>query len=381
MRGDYGTKKVITNGMNHEETQPRRTDIFPEDDHYDGDSGPGCLVWGIMGLIGIIFAIAIVAVVTLAGFNEGISIGKTTAIALTNQYMQVECSQLPTDIAMNRVEIVQQRYTKWQESGGIPACAVSFVPQATQIYLQSLATDTPMPTFTPIATATEIPQATPMPSATSNGGYDLGQLFTEAQTYLNQENYEEAIRTLEAIQAIDSNYQSDKVNSLLFNALFQWAKIQYRSEDGSLAEGIYLTNRAEQFGDISNTELNFERSVAQLYLDAQAFEDINYSQAISLLSQVIQLSTNYPRGTGQARQELLTQYIHYGDALLQGADPCNAVQQYNSALQLSPNRVDVQTNRDTAQTQCSLGVVGTTDPNATVNPFLTPSPAPVGVGG
>lgn len=367
--------------MNDEETQkPIRSDILPPpDEQYDDeDSGPGCLVWGIMGLFGIALALAIVAAAALAGFNQGIETGQTTAIALTNQYIQDECQQLPTDIALNRVELVQLRYDKWQESGDIPACAQAFIPQATMIYQQSIVTDTPMPTATATATATimptEIPQDTPMPTAETvqdDSGYNLGALLLEAQGFLEVNNYQEAIRTLDAIIAIDPEFERGTINNMLFNALTQRATTLFQTEDGSLAEAILLTNRAEQFGDIG--VLNFERNVAQLYLDAQPHINVNHSQAIVFLSQVYNFSPTYPRGTGQARQQLISQYIGYGDVLIFG-EACRAVQQYDSALALAPNTNGLQAKRDDAQTQCNFGL------SATSQASSTQTVAPVGGG-
>jgi tetratricopeptide (TPR) repeat protein len=361
--------------MNQEETQAKPIDIFPPDDNEEEGSGPGCLVWGVMGLFGLVLAIAIVFAAALAGLNQGIATGETTAIARTQQYVLAECSQLPTDIAMNRIQIVQQRYDKWQGTGEIPACAQAYIPQATLIYQQSLITDTPMPTALSTATATPIPQDTAMPTVETvqnDSGYNLGALLLEAQGYLDANNYQEAIRTLDAIMAIDPNFESNTINTLLFNALRQRATTLYRSEEGSLAEAIALTNRAELYGDVG--ELNFERTVAQYYLDAQAHIDVNYSQAIVFLSQVINFAPTYPRGTGLARQQLISQYIGYGDALALGAEPCAAVQQYDLALQLSSTINGLQVKRDEAQTQCTFGSSSTSEANTTL------TPAPVGVG-
>lgn len=378
--------------MNDDATQPRRADVFPPDYDFnqnqddDSPSGPGCLVWSIMGVFGIIIAIAIVLTAIFAGFNDGLQTAQVTSAAATSQNISRQCTILPTDIAAQRFEIVENRFDVLTVDGVLAPCAEVFVPQATIAFEQSLPTATQLATATAtLPPSTDVPEATAeiIAEPTSDSPFDLDALFLEAQGFIAAQNYEDAISTLDAIIAIDDSYRSQEVSGLLFNSLVERARILYRTEGGSLQEAILLTGRAEEFGNIQTTDLPFERSVAQLYIDALPNLNINYQLAIQLLNQVINLSPNYPRSTGEASTLLFEQTEAYGDALLLGGDPCGAEGQFTNALALRPNNPSLQAKVDNANQQCQFGVPATIDPDATVDPnapAVTPTEgvAPVG---
>lgn len=345
-----------------EETKPSRSDVIREDD-YD-DNGPGCVVWGIVGIFGIFLSFAIVLVAGEAGVRQGADAGAKTAAAREQEFIARECEILPTQIAREQVELVGLRYDTWAQQGAIPLCAQPYIAQATQIYINSLATATPLPTatFEPTATSlpTEIPSATVEIPVADNVAptsiYDLAGLLQESRDYMAEGNTVEAIRSLDAITAIDPDYETATVNQLLFTSLTNRATFLYRS-DGSLAEAIQLTNRAEIYGDVQ--DLAFERTVAQYYLDAQGFLDVNYAAAIQQLNQVRAFASDY-RDTNQLLFEQLT---GYGDAFVGGGEACRGVQQYDAALAMQP-QPSLQVKRDAAQAQCiGVGVSATIDPN------------------
>ncbi len=395
--------------MHDDATQPKRADVIPPDidleklaqqdpmypDDFNEHTGPGCWAWGIMALFAVLLAIGIVVTAALAGFNQGLDTARVTAAVATNQNISRQCQILPTDIAAQRFEVIESRFEALTIDGQLPDCASVFVQQATIIFEQSQATARPSPTMTAPATiaatqAIEASTALSTPVSTSDSPYDLNGLLVEARSSIASVEYDDAIETLDAIRAIDPDFETTTVTGLLFNALTQQATLEFRSPNGSLARGILLTNRAEQFGDIQILEISFERSVAELYLDAQANLGLNYQIAVSLLSQTVGLSPNYPRGTGVAATQLFEQYQAYGDALLLGGDACLAQSQFQNALSLRPNNPALQTKITTATQQCALGVPATVDPNATLDPNATAAPisnatptsgvAPVGQG-
>lgn len=365
--------------MHQDETTPRRSDIFPDEDY--ATDGPGCLIWAVVGLFSAVIAVAIVLTATWAGFNEGVDRARATQAAVTQENITRQCEFLPQDIAAGRVSIVQGRFDALQRAGGLPACALPYIAGATQMYLESIATPTAVPataTPQPSATATLIPPATAItdvqptraPTDNTSDGYDLDALFAEAQTYQSSGEYEEAIRTLDAIIALNPDYQRQAVNQALFNALTQLATINYRTADGSLSEAIFLTNRAREYGDVG--DLNFEAVVAQTYLEAQAYIGVDYVQAIRLLNQVRSYAPNYR----DANQILFDQLVGYGDALMFG-EPCRAVSQYDAALGLF-QRPATQTKRNDAQQACQGIAAPTSDPAATPADSAPPTIAPIG---
>jgi hypothetical protein len=359
------------NMRNDDKTEPRM--IAVQLDNYQEDGSPGCLIWAIVGVFGILLAAGIVVTAALAGFNSGLEASRATATTERRANIATQCAILPDDILAGRSELVALRLQDITANGSsIPACAEPLIPMVTQMYLQSLVTPTATPSPSPTATELPILQATSTPEATLNAsGFDLAALLTEAQQALSAGDHLEAIRTLDAIIAIDAEYERQVVNNLLFNALTTRATLLYRTDGGSLPEAIMLSNRAEEYGDIG--DLAFERTIAQYYLDAQPYMNVNFTEAIRLLSLVRNFSPNY-RGVTDL---IYGQYIAYGDALVLGMEPCRAVEQYNAALTFYNNQ-QVVSKRDDAQIQCDLAAAATPDPNATVDPNAAPTIAPIG---
>lgn len=373
-----------------DKTEPRRADVFPPDYDDNNISGPGCWVWVLVMVFGGLLAIAIVLTAGFAGFNDGVNTARTTATAVRQSEIARECDILPTDIAAGRVGLVQNRYQSWEAQGSLPGCALSFAPDATRIFIESQITPTATPTatFTPepptptntvpaVVPTSDTVALTPQATSSTNNALvaELNTYLAEAQAQFDSADYEEAIRTLDAIAAVDPTFQTSSVNNLIYRSLRQQALNEFRLPNGSLAKGIQYTNRARQYGDV--LELNFEASVAQLYLDAQGFIDVDYGRAIAILNQIRPLSQNY-RDTNQL---LFDQLEKFGDAYALGGEPCRAVEQYNVALTLFQNP-QVQQKRDTNQQTCSgFGVPAVTpDPNNPNAP--TPEPtqglAPIG---
>lgn len=379
-----------------EETRPRRpeglTDLSnPRVVYPDETSGPGCWLWGVVILFSSVIAIGIVAVAAYAGFEEGLTTARVTATAERASNIRQQCEILPTDIANGAVTLVQRRFDDLAQNGALPQCALNYAPDATRIFIESQASATPSstPTFTPTLTPTPLPlsTATPTLSIPATEAPTLQQptddgmtaqaatLFIEAQQQISTGELEEAIRTLEAMKAIAPNYRTAEVDQLLFNTLQTRALQIYRSPSSTnLAQAIALTNQAAEYGNVG--ELQFEATVARYYLDALGYIDISYPQAIRLLEQVVSFSSPNYKNTGTLLAE---QYEGYGDTFLAGGDPCQAVQQYTSALtytaapRLSQKRAD-------AQQQCNAGTIGTPQPGIEGSPDAAPTQgvAPIG---
>jgi tetratricopeptide (TPR) repeat protein len=194
----------------------------------------------------------------------------------------------------------------------------------------------------PGPTAEPTAEATP----TLSDPYDLGGRLQRAQSAVSLAQWSDAIDDLDVILSIDPNYETATVRSLMSRALNAQALALYRS--GELGEAIFLTDRAEEFGDIG--ELSFERYVAQLYLTAKSrVGTSDYIGAINALNEVRNIAPNYQNG-----------------------EICAAVQQYTNALQLFGDGL-VSNKRATAQNYCEFG---TPTPEGFV-----PTPDPANPGG
>lgn len=353
-------------------TQPTGKLLYPEDEDM---GGPGCIVWGIVGMLSVLLAGVLVLVSAFAGWNSGVSTARTNATATIASDIQNQCNLAENDAANQNTGLLQARINFLQEQTPAPACLAEIIPTATALYIQSLPTETPTPTLTSTPTETAIPAPTDILEATltpteeatvSLYDYDMDGLLAEAQSQISQQQYQAAVDTLDAIIAIDPNFQRTTVESLFFNALTSEATRLFRT--GNLQQGIILTGRAEAYGDIQG--LNYERFIANLYLSAQRLKITNPAESVRLFSRVAyeQGLSNYLNG--QVISELQEAYANYGDTLFEQGNFCAAQEQYNAALSLQPivtniSRGDITGKRDSASAACTSGVVPTAEDGAT----------------
>jgi len=349
-------------------------------------SGPGCFVWGLVGVFSLILAVVVVALSGLTGWSQGLQVAQVGATATQQSEIQIQCDFIPAAVASGSVDLLQTRLEFLLTQTPMVDCLITYVPTATAVYLASLPTNTPEPTATatlsptpiPTITPTGAPTATPTIEATENPfGFDLDALLGEAQAQVDEEQWLDAVDTLDAIIAIDPTFRKGLVEQLLYQALTSQAQVYYRSGD-RLAEAIILTDRAEEFGDVG--ELNYERFLAGLYLDGVRNLELNNRRAVQLFTQIVvqQGLPNY-QNSGTL---LVDAYEGYGDDLAAGGDYCGAIQQYDAGLGFS-QRPSLVTKRNQAVSFCSGG--GTITPGATVEPGAVeslptqPAVAPVGV--
>lgn len=373
------------------DTQPTRpphldeaiADVQPmQYEPYEDEGGPGCLIWGGLGFFMVLLAGAIVLIATMAGWSDGLKIAHADATAAVVAEMDEQCQLLEADLVEGRLGLAQQRLISLEAMIPPAPCAATLAPQATQRFIELQPTPTVEATATEAA-LTSTPQAEATADAstdatqstdTGDSPYDLDALFAEAQQLLADDERMEAIDLLEAIQALDETYQKARIDQLLFNALISEAERNYRAPGGNLAEAILLTDRAAEYGDVSSSEMSFEREVASLYLSAQTYRNLNYGEAIRLLNSVLNLAPNYK----DARSQLYNQYVAYGDTLVATSSHCQAIVQYNNALQMQ-NDPSVGGKRDAAQTVCEFGQTPT-PANGEAGGSTTPI-APIGVPG
>ena len=360
------------------------TFIDPE----DNPTGPGCLVWGIVALLTIGLALVVVAAATVLGFQSGVQAGKTNAASTRVAAVATQCSFIATELSENRLNLIELRFEELEQATPAADCVAQYAPTATQLALQNQPTMTPtlVATVTTdanivVATAATAPSTEPTTAPSNDSPYDLDTLFDEGLVDMSSGEYLRAADTFEAIAAVDANYRAGEVEANILNALTLHARQLYNSGDpADLPEAMLVTDRAEAYGDIG--ELNYERYIAGLYVDAQRHVDLNYGEAIRLLNEIVIVNglSNYLGG--KANSLLFDQHVGLGDALAIGEDYCSAVNQYQNALQLSTSSeviAKLNTNRQSCDQQQQGLLVGTPDPNATLGPTSPPpGVAPVG---
>lgn len=228
---------------------------------------------------------------------------------------------------------------------------------------------------TPEATEPVIIEATPEPiAADDDGGFNLDDLLQDAEVALSAGDYEDAYDLLAAIQRIDAAFEPAEVQGLLRQTLTAWANALFSTDD-DLPEAIRVTNLLEDTGAAIG-ELDYERFIAGLYVDAQTAIDLgNHPLAIQRLNEIRGFQQEY-KGNNINRQ-LFNEYVDYAEAWELGGQPCQAVTQLDRALQLFQDAI-VQNQRDSAQQACELGTTPTAPAGSTPDPNAAPTIAPIG---
>ncbi len=220
------------------------------DEASGGYSGPGCVIWGVMAAFSLALATAIVMLAGFAGWTTGLQVAQANATTTQDADIRVQCDNMRNDIEAGNAALLQRRIDELMKVTPAVACIESYAPTATALYINSLPTATPTATETPTITPTlesSTTQTAVTAEATVNAmGFDLNALLAEAQAFMTDEQYSDAIDTLDAVIAIDENYRKTEVELMLFNALTARANRLYR--EGVLAEANVLVDRAKQFG-------------------------------------------------------------------------------------------------------------------------------------
>lgn len=354
--------------------------IQPPDDEGEFEpprSGPGCLVWGLMGVVGVAFALLIIILAVFAGWSSGQRVAQTNATATQNAAISEQLTRIPTDVSSGNQVLLNARiqYLAIMTPGVAGLNDIILTATAVSIQNRPTATFTLAVTATPEATENVIVAETieaPSSIHGSGGTLDLPALLTEAQNAIAVRDWDTAINALDIILASDSTFETGSVRSLMSQALVAKANELLLSGDmADLAEGVIVTDRAQEFGDISS--ISYESFIASQYLDGIAAIGINYPLAIQKLSAVYSQVPEYR----DVRQQLFNQYLTYGDAWVAQGEYCPAAGQYQAALGVL-NDQGTSAKLTNAQTMCSQATpVGA--PPTTLEPGTQPI-APVGVG-
>ena len=266
-----------------------------------------------------------------AGWSSGVDIAQAKATVAAEDALREQCLLLPEDLATGKLDLAQARLESLRLQMPQPDCLMRWSPMATQAYLASLPSPTPPPRPTAQPTHAAAPPPTQAPIRRAD--YDLDALLSEAQTQLTSRDYYAAIDTLDAIISLDPDFQRELTRELMLDALTTQAQSLF--ESGKLSEAIVLSERAEQYGNIG--DLTFLREVALMLQRAQLLVDGNPAEAVRLLRRIVYDFQTPRLMTFDMEGELQAALAAWGDWLL-SSDACNALAQYDAALELQPSQ-------------------------------------------
>ncbi len=312
-------------------------------------------------------SLSVIFLAGTAGWQEGQRLVERTATARQRDYVRSECANFAEDIREERPEFMERRIELLASLTPAVPCLATIPPTATALALRLTADNLPtvLPTALPTATApplaTTLPTTNPNPPSSSTPDTKdhsaIDMHLEAARAAVVAEDWQKALDDLELVRAIDDSYARNTLNALMLLALRRRANEHFIA--GQLAEAILLVNRAETFGLEDNDPLRFERTVANYYLNALHWRDINPSRAIQYLELLLDYAPNYPPFSQEKAVTILAnQRVAYGDQLLAGQDPCAAQTQYQTAQNLGFASAEINAKMTEAEQACAIGVVG-----------------------
>lgn len=200
---------------------------------------------------------------------------------------------------------------------------------------------------------------------------DSASLFSQAQAFCEQEEWEQAIELLEGLQAGAPDYREDAARSLLASA--------YRGLGLSLAEGGQFAEAVRRFDQclalVDDPAVVGQRRVADLYLQGlAALAGGQYDSAIQALGEVYALDPEY----GEVGRNLYEAYVADCTAWREAGDLDRAEAMCLAAYKLSPAEAGAAVQlTQVASLRITPSATPTATPIATDAASPTPTPTPV----
>ena len=150
------------------------------------------------------------------------------------------------------------------------------------------------------------------------------EFLTQAETYITQQNWSDAIQSLLQVRGVDPDYQPDRVSELLHTAYTQLGLEFIDAEQLDEAKSAFEQALLERPDD---PDTSVELSKISLYLDGVTAEQENLEKAVELLDQLYELDKNFL----DTQQHLWRARELFGDQLAQAGEWCTAQRQYLEA--------------------------------------------------
>jgi hypothetical protein len=341
-----------------------RPTINPEDDGGRPPRG-GCLMPGFVALILLGVAVAIVALSALAGWTSGTREANANASATRNFEINEQVQFIPGDVQSGNTVLLDAR-VRWLATltPGVPGMN-DYIMTATAVYLNTLPTATLPVTATPETAATAQPTEELAISQQESGGYDLARILSQAEAAAASSQWQDTIDLLDVILGTDESFESQRVNTLMSQALNSYARELYNANRP--AEANLIVARAREFGQLAEG-LAYEAMAAELYLTARTAVGTGSPSASSSLQALLDLGPG--RYYQEAQTLLYDLYVAQGDAYVAQNNPCSAVGSYQRATQVFASGV-ANGKLAAAQNACA-NTPPTVDPN-----IIIPSDQPV----
>jgi tetratricopeptide (TPR) repeat protein len=311
---DLDNEPFLEPAVSPEDTQPRKPvdsavaldqepDIAPEDtqprpdaDEHVNDQGAepagGCgsplLVGAVILALACLFATSI-ALSGYAGWRDGVEIAQTKKSGTLVSYLGDQAALAAEDCKQERYELCFERCEYVVKHQEVP---FSFGAEACIAQAGMALSATPTPTVT---ATVQPPTPTPSPSLPPNDSSGLPspeELFARSQEAVRTEDYENAMKWLEALRGRDADFRRKEVEDMLVKTYLALGT-RYKQE-GRLSEMIIVIKKAEKLRSLDDTDWAFTINVADLYLSAKGYLDAeNYTMADKVFSRLMTMAPTY----------------------------------------------------------------------------------------
>jgi tetratricopeptide (TPR) repeat protein len=275
------------------------------------------LSWPLLIIISLSALLLIAATSAVSGYFSGIN--ERTNFEVTQVAMQVEEQyQLGLeDMQAKRYELARQRFEY------VIKLDPNYPGVTEQLAMVLLEINT-------TATPTLVPTPTLTPTPDMRGA---GELYSQSQLLLADGKWTEAIDTLLKLRKDEPDYQTIKVDSMLYVALRNRG-VDRILREGDLEGGTYDLALAEKFGPL-DVEASNMRTWADLYKTGASFWGLDWGQSAYYFGQIIIVAPNLRDNTNMtAAERFRIATIKYGDFLAANKEWCLAQEQYEAAFSL-----------------------------------------------
>ena len=280
----------------------------------------------IVALIGLLIA-------TLAGFSQG--------LAARHQAVQAEIDQrLSAGIEQMQAGRLEQAAAEFQRvlqldpansvaQGHLQGMQVAVTPQPTALIAPLLLVPpegaTPMPTLELVVLPTD-------------------GLFGQAETALANKDWPQAIALLNQLTALDAAYRPEQVRALRFSAYTEQGRAYINEE--RFEEALRSFDQALVIRP-NDAEIKTTRELIALYVEALGRWRLDWPGVISNLQAI---ETRQP-GFLDVNRRLRAAYEAWGDSLVSADEWCDAVERFDAALARGASD-ELSEKRMAAQTSC-----------------------------
>ena len=310
--------------------------------------------WPKITLIGLLVLVVIAALSGLFGYYTGLADRRAAEAANVSQRVQEQFDLGLDDLANHQYFTARQRFEYViQLDPNFPGVTEKLAE--TLLALNTTATPTLLPT----------PTVSPTPDLRG-----VAELYSQGQQAMADNDWENAITTLLQLRKQDAAYNMVQVDDMLFLALRNRG-LDKAIKSADLEGGIYDLTLAKRFGPL-DSEASGMLNWASLYITGASFWEIDWKQAVEYFSQVAPQLPNLTDKSGMSAMERYRQaLIGYGVSLADAGEACDAAEQLELALSISPDE-EAQAVYEKASQKCDGGDEKSKEKNK--SPTETPAP-------